>query len=105
MQITVKRAPADKQGPDIVDDLLNDEITAVAKGTWAIDYNCSSRTVKELTGPLRDVVRTCLIAMLTEAHGESWGMTRYWNRHLTLEDDVYTRDTTVRIEMERDPNG
>ena len=102
MQITVARQPADKQGPDIVDELLTDDRVAVARGSREVDYNCSSRTDEACQCPKHDYMATGSLVRVSEA-AEQWpGMIRYWSLTLTLDylGERFTADTRLTVERE-----
>ncbi len=104
MQITVQRAPADCQGPDIVSDLITDELTAREKGRQEIDANCSSRIIEQCQCPKKGFVETGTLVQVTEAEGRWRGISTYWSRTLTLDadNDRFTADMALFIERVRD---
>lgn len=104
MQITVQRSPANKQGPDIVSDLLTDEITGREKGGQAVDHSCSSRTIEQCQCPKREFIETGLLAQVTEAEKQWRGKVTYWGRTLTLDgdNDRFVADMALHIERVRD---
>lgn len=102
MQITVTRAPANRQGPDIVDELLTDSRVGIARGGREVDYNCTSRTNESCQCPQHDFIETGTLVGVTEA-AERWpGVVRYWSLTLTVDDtgERFTADTRLSIERE-----
>ena len=102
MQITVSRQPADRQGPDIVDELLTTDQVGIARGRREIDYNCSSRTEKACQCPKHDYMPTGSLTKVTESSGKWPGLVRYWSLTLTVDDNGsrFTADTRLSIERE-----
>ena len=54
--ITVARAPADRQGPDISDPLLTTDLAARERGRVEIDRASTNRAVVSMSGPYRRFV-------------------------------------------------
>jgi hypothetical protein len=102
MQITVTRSPANRQGPDIVDELLTDRRVAIARGRREVDYNSTGRTNESCQCPQHDYIATGTLTGVTEA-AERWrGIVRYWSLTLTVDDtgERFTADTRLSIERE-----
>ena len=102
MRITVQRQPADRQGSDIVDELLTSDQAGVARGRREIDYNCSSRDLVACSCPAHSVMPTGSLVGVTETHQRWRGMIRYWSLTLTIDDtgQRFTADTSLTIEKE-----
>ena len=102
MQITVQRAPADYQGPDIIDELLTTPLVGIARGRRHIDHDCSDRNLEACQCPAHDYIETGSLALVTEADGQWRGLVRYWSLTLTVDGDgrQFTADTRLTIERE-----
>lgn len=69
MRIIAQRAPADYQGPDIVDDLLTSELAGIARGRREINYHCSHRTKIAGNCLLLPYIATGSLVQVTRASG------------------------------------
>lgn len=69
MEITVKRTPADKPGPDITDPLLSDIRAALARGRAELDSGEGLQTVR-LGAVFRSGVRA---GQIIEVHDSAQG--------------------------------
>jgi len=102
MQITVTRPPGNRQGPDIVDELLTSDPAGLARGRREIDHSVTSRTMEACQCPKHDHIETGSLVRITEA-AERWsGLVRYWSLTLTVDDtgDRFTADTRLTVERE-----
>ena len=102
MQITVSRSPANRQGPDIIDEMLTSDLVGVARGRREVDYNSTGRVDESCQCPAHDYIPTGSLVRITEA-AEQWaGLVRYWSLTLTVDDtgDRFTADTRLSIERE-----
>lgn len=100
MQITVQRAPANRQGPDVIDDLLTSDVIGVARGRREIDYHCSDRDKTACQCPAHSFIETGYLARITEERSIWNGLVRYWSLTLTIDGETYTADTRLTIERE-----
>jgi hypothetical protein len=100
ISVTVQRAPADKQGPDISDNLLTSEAAAVERGRNEIDAVCSNRATFTCTGPHRRFVRP---GTVVEYHGRraTWrGIVRRCAITITRNGESFSADRALEIERE-----
>lgn len=98
ISITVQRFPADKQGPDISDNLLTSEAAAVERGRNEIDAVCSNRSTFTCTGPHRRFVRP---GTVVEYHGRraTWrGIVRRCAITITRDGKSFSADRALEIE-------
>ena len=104
MQVTVKRGSGDRQGPDIIDELLSDIRAGAARGKQAINGSCSDRILEQAGCPLHSFIETGSLAGVTETERRWPGMVRYYQLTLTLDADgnSFTADTALHIEREAD---
>ena len=104
MQLTVYRGTGDRQGPDIIDELLADVRAGAARGKQAINTSCSDRTLEQASCPLHTFIETGSLAAVTETERRWPGMVRYYQLTLTLDSDgsYFTADTALHIEREAD---
>lgn len=102
MQITVQRQPADRQGPDIVDELLTSDQAGVARGRREIDAACSDRDQVACQCPAHSFMPTGSLVDVIETHQRWRGMIRYWSLTLTIDDSGqrFTADTRLTVEKE-----
>lgn len=102
MQITVSRPPADRQGPDIIDELLTSDQVAIARGRREVDYNSTDRIEESCQCPKHAYMPAGSLARVTEASGQWPGKVRYWSLTLTIDEsgERYTADTRLTIERE-----
>jgi hypothetical protein len=100
MQITVQRQPANRQGPDIVDELLASDPPGIARGRAFIDKNCSNRDLVACQCPAHAYMPTGSLVNVTETRRRWRGMIRYWSLTLTIDEtgDSFTADTRLTIE-------
>ena len=104
MQLTVYRGAGDRQGPNIIDELLTDVRAGAARGKQAINSSCSDRTIEQASCPLHSFTPTGSLAAVTETERRWSGMVRYYQLTLTLDADgnSFTADTALHIEREAD---
>jgi hypothetical protein len=102
MRITVQRPPADRQGPDIIDELLAADPAGVARGRQAIDADSSNRDLVACQCPAHSYMPTGSLASVIEAHQRWPGMIRYWSLTLTIDETGrrFTADTRLTIEKD-----
>lgn len=100
MQITVQRAPADRQGPDVVDALLTSDLVGRARGAREVDYSSTDRIIEACQCPAHDYMRTGSMVQVTEAARRWRGVVRYWSLTISLDGDNYTADTRLSVERE-----
>lgn len=102
MRITVQRQPADRQGPDIVDEMLTSDQAGVARGRNFIDKNGSDRDLVACQCPAHAYMPTGSLIGVTESHARWPGMLRYWSLTLTVDDtgQRFTADTRISVEKE-----
>jgi hypothetical protein len=100
ISVTVQRAPADKQGADISDNLLTSDAAAVERGRNEIDAVCSNRATFTCTGPHRLFVPP---GTVVEYHGRRsiWrGIVRRCAITLNRDGSSFTADRAFEIERE-----
>ncbi len=100
MNITVRRAPADKQGEDIRDELLTSEAVAIARGRREIDSNSTDRQIITCSSPVERYIPTGLLVEVAEESGTWRGVSRYWS--CTMIFDENSCSVEVRTEIERE---
>lgn len=102
MRLTVVRGAGKRQGPDIIDPMLSDEQTALARGRREIDYNSSPRVSEQCQCPLHSFIETGSLARVTESSGRWPGKVTYFARTLTLDESgrFFTADVALHIERE-----
>lgn len=103
MELLVYRGAGDRQGEDIIDELLVDVQAAAARGNTAINESCSSRVVEAASSPSRDFIETGSLARVSEAEGWWPGQVTFWQETLSLDVDngYFVADTGLRVERER----
>lgn len=102
MQILVQRPPGNRQGPDIMDDLLTTDQAGISRARREIDYHSTNRDLVACQCPAHTYMPTGSIAGVTETHQRWPGMIRYWSLTLTIDDtgERFTADTRLTIERE-----
>ena len=100
MQCTVSRAPADKQGPDITDELLTSDPVAVARATREINYNSTDRELVNCRCPRHSYIATGSMVSVITRHGRWPGLVRFWQLTLTINGTHYAADVALEIERE-----
>lgn len=96
--VIVERAPADKQGPDIVNPLLCDPVAAVEAGRNAIDSACSNRQLFKISGPLRRRIAPGALVRCLTRRGTAGGMVR--RSIITISKDEKTFQAQISLEIE-----
>jgi len=104
MEILVYRGNGDRQGPDIIEELLVDDVVAAARGRSEINASISSRVIEASSSPSRDFIETGSLAVVSEAEGSWPGMVTFWQETLSLDgsNNYFVADTGLRVERERD---
>ena len=100
ISVTVQRAPADKQGPDISDPLLTSDAAAVERGRNEIDAACSNRETFTCSGPHRRFVRP---GTVVEYHGRraTWrGIVGRCAITITRDGKKFTAVRSLEVERE-----
>ncbi|SDP69887.1 hypothetical protein [Desulforhopalus singaporensis] len=100
MQITVKRAPADNQGPNIIDHLLTSDVVGVARCRGEIDYHSTDRDEPNCNCPKHDFIETGTIARVGDRYGLWAGMVRWCQLTVTISGDHYAANMSLNIERE-----
>ncbi len=102
MKIIVSRDPADKQGPDIIDSLLTDEVVGRARGTREIDFNYSNRYLEQGNCPLLPYMPTGSLVNVTESSGSYRGKLSSYSIiiDIDVEGATYTASSAIAIERE-----
>ena len=98
--ITVARAPADRQGPDISDPLLTTDLAARERGRVEIDRASTNRAVVSMSGPYRRFVAP---GALVDVAGrrERWrGLVRRSSITISRSGDGFQADLALELERE-----
>ena len=101
IEVTVSRAPGDRQGDDITDALITSEAGARARANAEIDANMYNRTLIQSTGPFRDqhIAPGALIENL-DTEQQAWqGQVERSAITMTRSGDSYQE--TIALEIER----
>lgn len=100
MKMTVTRDPGDKQGPDINDPLLSDEIIGLARGTREIDYNCSNRYIEQGNCPMLPYMATGSLVNITETSGSYRGKLKSFSFIIDIDENgkTFTANSAITIE-------
>lgn len=101
MSVLVSRGLGDRQGPDVVDELLTSEVAQIARGRGEINHSSSQRIIEQAQIVKRGFVPTGSLVEVVEAGGIWRGKVKYFSRTRTLSGDSYTVDCNLHIERER----
>lgn len=103
MAVLVSRGRGDRQGPDIVDELLTTEAGQIERGRGEINYSCSPRTIEQAQIVKRGFVPTGSLVEVVEALGIWRGKSTYFSRTRSIDDsgERFTVDCNLNIERER----
>ena len=102
MKIIVSRAPADRQGPDIVDPLLVTDPVGIARGTREIDYHSSNRSTERGNCILMPYMPTGSLVNVTEAGGSYKGLLKSYSVIIDISEDGRDFSATTAISIERE---
>lgn len=98
--VIVQRPPADKQGPDISENLITSDPVAIERGRNEIDANCSNRETVTGSGPLQGWIPPGALAEVADMEQAAWrAKVRSCAITLTRGDNDFTAD--VNLVMER----
>lgn len=100
INVLVQRAPADKQGPDITDNLLTSEAAAVERGRQEIDASCSNRATLSCSGPYRRWLRPGLLVEYQGRRSVRRGMIRRSALTITRDNESFSAQFSLEIEVE-----
>lgn len=99
MQIRVTRGAADRQGPNITDDLLTDESVGKERGTWAINES-TSKKIENGNGPLSPFLDTGSLTKITTKRGSYVGKLTFFSQTIDISPDGlnYYPSSSFRVE-------
>lgn len=99
--ITAKRPPANKQGPDITDQLLSSEAQARERGRVEIDANCSNRTIVSGTCVIHSYMQPGKMVQVTDLEkGNYMAMLRSFSLSINRQKDSFKATTNVILERD-----
>lgn len=102
MRIIAQRAPADYQGPDIVEALLTSELAGIARGRREINRHCSHRRVVRGNCPLLPYLATGSLVQVTAASGSYRGKLTAHAITIDISEDGRDFTATSAITIERE---
>lgn len=102
MKIEVTRAPADRQGQDIVDALLTTEQAGIERGRQEIDRHSTNRMIERGTCPQLPHMATGILVNVTTARGSYRGQLTSWALTIDISEDGREFSATTAISIERE---
>ena len=100
ISVIVERAPADRQGPDITDQLLTADPPARERGRNEIDRNSTNRSLVSLSGPYRGWRQPGELLHYIGRRGSWVGMVRRSSLTIHRDGDEFRADMALEIERE-----
>lgn len=101
ISVIVERAPADKQGDDIVDALITANNVALERGRNEIDSNFTNRESVSSTGPCQGYMRQGRLIEISDSEQLAWrGIIRTVAINVTAGIGSYERMINLTIERE-----
>lgn len=98
MNVTIRRQPNDKAGPDIVDILLTTEQAGIVRGTSEINHNESSRKIIKGSGPKNTLMFPTKLVEVIKTRVRYKGILTMYSRSYNRDGTLYTIDSSVTIE-------
>lgn len=102
MKIIVSRAPGDRPGPDIIDQLLTSEPAGIARGRREIDHSAAMRSIEQGNCPLLPYMATGSLVHVTEARCSYRGKLTLWATTIDISEDGREFTTTTAVAIERE---
>jgi hypothetical protein len=102
MKIEVRRDPADKKGPKIVDATLVTPIAAIARGTREIDYHSTNRMMERGNCPLHGYMETGSLVNVTNDEGSYRGKLKMYAFTIDISEDGRDFSCTSSVTIERE---
>lgn len=99
ISIIVERAPADNQGPDIVDTLIATEVQAVERGRIEIDRQCTNRMMISGSCPMRSYMEPGKLVQVSDLEqGNYIAMLRSYAFDIRIDVNSFSAVTSVVLE-------
>lgn len=100
VSIVVQRYPGDTPGPDIVDNILTDEIAARERGRAEINHNCSSRKIVHGNGPKNSLMYPCVLTEVIKKRVRYRGILTMYSRSYNRAGSNFEIDSAMSIEVQ-----
>jgi hypothetical protein len=101
MQTLVTRLPADKQGPDISDQLLTTVDAQIERGRGEINENSTSRVMVSANCPATAYIEPGSTVCVTDMERGNWyGVVDSWALNIDIKDATIEASTSLVIERE-----
>lgn len=99
MLVIAKREPGDKQGPDIVGNLLVNDLAGEERGRAEVNLNDSPRKIISANGPKNEVILPTKLVEVIRAGSNQRGISLMYSRSYNISGIVYTIDSSMTIQV------